>query len=523
MHGLLLFSWKKTPIGPMKKLLLTLLISVISFAMLGQGSPAENYELAKALEERGDFSGALVKYFDVQEKKSSYKDTPYKMKLLRLAQGEDRDKPLDELFELRERLGQEDEMYMLHLGRIYDQRYEFQKALESWDSYLNSAFRLTQRQREVAEKLIEQTKMKIEAFANPDNYEIHLLEAPVNSEYTELSPTYFKQKEELLFASSRDSPTPDEEVFKIFHAIGEDGNWHDISVVNILGNFERNTANIEAVNEDGKLFMFSPEKGGDLFYSETRNGSWLLPIEFDSKISNTHLESHFFINEHEDRIIFASGREYKKKGLDLYQSFKDVNTGNWTKPRPFAAVINSELDEDSPYLTPDEHTLYFSSDGHGSIGGYDIFKTELDSTTLTWSEPENMGFPINSPDDDIHFKMNNDMQSGYFASNRLHGLGDFDIYFFFEITKVSIEGKIYDRATKQRLSDVDIIFTPSKYEDEKFRTTTDTRGVYKMKIISNEIYRVEIVRDDEVIFTDKFEIHETGDINTLFLKDFTIN
>ncbi len=504
------------------------LIALIPFFIVSiasaQETVSESYELGKAYEERGDFVSALEKYLIVSDKKSSYKSVEYKLKLLTMASGKDRYEPLDDLIALHDEQGSKDEMYQLHLGRIYDQRYQFQEALDSWDAYLNGAYNLTGRQKEVAERLINQTRKKQEAFANPDNYEIHQLPSPINSEGAELSPTYFKAKEELLFASSRESVFGDEEVFKIFHAKGEDGNWSDISVVNILGTFDRNTANIEAVNEDGKLFMFSSDKGGDLYYSESRDNAWLLPVEFDSKISNTHLESHFFINEHEDRIIFASGKEARKKGLDLYQSFKDVGTGDWTKPRPFASVINSELDEDSPYLSADEHTLYFSSNGHGSIGGYDIFKTELDSTTLTWSEPENLGFPINSPDDDVHFKINPDMSSGYFSSNRLHSKGDFDIYFFFEITKVEIEGRVFDRAAREKLVGVEVIFTPSGYEDEKFRAITDERGIYRTDIISDEIYKVEVVQDGEVIFEDTFEIHATGtELNTLHLKDFIFN
>ena len=498
-----------------------ILILTVSISKAQSGA-ADLYELAKTYEEQCIFETALEKYLETKEKKSYFKDTEYKIKLLQLAAGEDRDTPLEELYELKESAGSDDELFQLHLGRIHDQRYEFEKALEAWDSFLNSAYRITGKQRDLTEELVKATKIKIEAFANPDEYEIHQLEAPINTEAAELSPTYFKAKEELLFASSRETIAGDAETFKIFHAIGQDGNWHDISVVNILGEFERSTANIEAVNEDGKLFMYSPEKGGDLFYSETRNDTWLLPVEFDSKVSNTHLESHFFINEHEDRIIFASDKQAKKKGLDLYQSFKDVKTGDWTKPKPFAEIINSEFEEDSPYLTPDEHTLYFSSDGHSSIGGYDIFKTELDSVTLQWSEPVNMGFPINSPDDDIHFKMNNDKQSGYFSSNRLHSKGDFDIYFFFEISKIKIEGKVYDKASSMLLTDVEVIFTPSKYEDEKFKSKTNSRGVYKMNIIDNETYNVEIKRGDEVLFEDKFEIHETGALTTLFLKDFII-
>ena len=504
----------------MRNLIFSVLLVGLVLQVDAQKSAGDMYAKAMVHEELGEFDEALSNYKIAADKRARYKDVLYKIELLELADGKDRDRDIEEILDMRSQADGIDDYFELHLGRIYDQRWEFQKALDTWDSYLNSAYNLSSSQSEVAQKLIELTKRKIEAFNNPDNYEIQRLKPPINSPFAELSPTYFQAKHELLFASNRGSSVDSE--FYIYHAEGDEGTWDEPSRVGILGKFERNNANIEVVDEDGKLFMFNNNKGGDLFYSETRNGNWLLPVEFDSKVSNTHLESHFFINEHEDRIIFASGKN-KEKGLDLYQSFKDPKSGNWTKPRPFAEVINTEMDEDSPYLTHDEHTLYFSSDGHGSIGGYDIFKTELDSTTLTWSEPVNMGFPINSPDDEIHFKINAGGKSGYFSSNRLHSMGDFDIYFYFEVKKVKIEGKVLDDVAKQRLADVEVIFTPSSYEEEKFRSRTDARGYYSAEIISTETYRIEIKRGEELLYEDRLQItKDFGDVSSLLIKDFIL-
>ena len=489
---------------------------------LGQQSAAELYELATIYEERGEFDKALKNYLAAKGKRNSIREVNYKILALELALGERREESLDQLIEFRDTDGKEDELYPYYLGKAYDYRYEFQKASETYESLLNGARSLSNTHEEIVKEALTLTKRKMEAFANPDNYEIQQLPAPINSQFAELSPTYFKEKHELLFASSRASYDGDEK-FDIYHAKGDAADWSDISTVPVLGQFDRSTANIEVVDEDGKLFLFNPVKGGDLFYSETTDGAWETPKEFDSKITSTYLESHFFINEHEDRIIFASAKNAKKTGLDLYQSFKDPETGKWTKPAPFANVINSEFDEDSPYLTHDEKTLYFSSNGHNGIGGYDVFKSEFDVATSTWSEPENLGFPINSPEDEIHFKINADGKSGYFSSDRLHTLGDFDIYFYFEISKVKIEGKVFDETSQRLLSDVEVVFTPSKYEEEKFRSKTSSRGVYKMEIISDEIYRVEIKRDDKVIFIDQFEIHEVGgDYSTTHIKDFMI-
>ncbi len=90
------------------------------------------------------------------------------------------------------------------------------------------------------------------------------------------------------------------------------------------------------INDDGKLFLFREENGGDLFYSQPSGSSWTTPVEFDARISNNHLASHFFINEHEDRIIFASDED--TDGLDIYESFRDPANGKWSKPAPSLPV-----------------------------------------------------------------------------------------------------------------------------------------------------------------------------------------
>lgn len=509
---------------PMKGNMRSIFVSitlVLSFSSFGQFTAQELYDRASIMEAQGDFEDALESYRRAKEKKNNLKAVNYKILALEFSLGQRREESLDQLQELRQSEGSKDEMYLYYLGKAYDYRYEFQKAQESFESLLNSAYSLSNTQEEIIEAASMLTRRKMEAFANPDNYEIEQLPAPINSEAAEFSPTYFEEKHELLFASSRSNAALD--IFEIYHAKGDSNNWSNISKVPVLGEFERATANIEVVDEDGKLFLFNPEKE-DLLYSDNVQGVWQQPIEFDTKIKTTHLESHFYINEHEDRIIFASVKNRKKSGLDLYQTYKHPETGNWTKPEPFASNINSEFDEDSPFLTHDEMTLYFSSNGHDGIGGFDVFKSEFDTTTLTWSDPVNLGFPINSPEDEVHFKINPDGRSGYFSSNRLHSMGDFDIYFYFEISKVKIEGKVFDQSTKKLLSDVEVVFTPSKYEEEKFRSVTNGKGVYGMEIISDETYRVEIKRGDDVIFTDRFEIHEVGgNYATTHVKNFIIN
>ncbi len=110
-------------------------------------------------------------------------------------------------------------------------------------------------------------------------------------------------------------------------------------------------------------------------------------------------------------------------------SKKDTK-GEWGVPVNLGSYLNTEYDDESPFLDVDGKTLYFSSKGHRGMGGFDIYKSRYDSTTQVWSKPENLLYPINSTEDDTYFILSDDGIYGYFSSNKNIGLGDADIYRF---------------------------------------------------------------------------------------------
>ncbi len=499
------------------------LLFMIAFTGLQAQRTFKMYKEAEETFYDERFGEALVKYQAIQETDSAYEDVLYKIevcKLLSITQYEN----MEPFNNYEEEMAQKDKFYYYWQGRILMKEYEFEEALKSLRKFIELPAKKSDEIMEEARRWANWATAAKKFMDNPKFYEIHLLEEGINTKYAELSPVYFADNEELMFLSNRDESKPDQ--FQIYHTKHAGSRtWSEPTVLYNVGTFTRDNSNIEVVAEDGRLFQFRSDKGGDLFYSEPTDSKtgWSAPKEFDSKISSTHLSSHFFINEHEDRIIFAKNVGSKKEpNLDLFQSYRDHETGEWSKPALFATTINSEYNEDSPYLSPDEMTLYFASDGHETMGGYDIFKSEFDSTTLTWSEPVNMGFPVNSPDDEIHFKLNSDQMSGYFTSNRLHTIGDYDIFFFWEIHTVKIKGRLIDGPTSKPITNARIFFRPVEYTDMYFFSPTDSKGNYEMVINADDVYKVEVKMENEVVQLDDFEIHSTGGANTTYLKDFYI-
>lgn len=193
--------------------------------------------------------------------------------------------------------------------------------------------------------------------------------------------------------------------------------------------FTRCTDNHDLKYPDGQ-----PYRNCDLYYAEYINGEWS-----DIKILGQEInrpdswESHASISANGQVLFFSSDRKGgcgdTVRNYDIYFSVRDAN-GNWQKAQNIGCVVNSAGDEKSPFIHPDGKTLYFSSTGHTGLGGYDIYVSRL-SEKGVWQKPVNIGYPINSEEDDIGLFVNTAGNKAYFSTNRLSGNSDiceFDLY-----------------------------------------------------------------------------------------------
>ncbi len=167
----------------------------------------------------------------------------------------------------------------------------------------------------------------------------------------------------------------------------------------------------------------------DICYSENINGTWTLIESIGENVNrNNSWESQPSITSDGNTLYFVSDREGGYGGYDIYITRKD-STGTWSFPQNLGPVINSTGNEKSPFIHTDSQTLYFSSDGWMGLGGYDIFYSKLNEDD-SWKIPKNIGYPINSQDDDVGFFVSTDGHYGYFASNKFEGFGGWDLYSF---------------------------------------------------------------------------------------------
>ncbi len=184
-----------------------------------------------------------------------------------------------------------------------------------------------------------------------------------------------------------------------------------------------------SISTDGKeLYLYGSDHYlGTIYSSNLVNGRWTKLKKLNENINTKYWESHASISADGKTLYFTSNRKGTFGGLDIYKSNRD-SKGEWGPAVNLGPVINSKYNEESPFISEDGKTLYFSSYGHNSMGGYDVFYSNL-LEDGTWSVPINAGYPINSPDDDVFFlPVKNGAFAYYSRYNEKEGYGKMDVY-----------------------------------------------------------------------------------------------
>lgn len=270
-------------------------------------------------------------------------------------------------------------------------------------------------------------------MASPVNAQVTPLGAPVNSpgsEYGVLLDGMGK-----MYFTARRAGTTGGKVNKVMNTWFEDiycsqwgpSGWGVPEKLPEPLNGPHNDATV-AIKYDGTgMIIYRDEKnGGDLFSSERTGNAWSTPVPLPPTVNSSGQESSAWRTADGNWLYFVSSREGGVGGSDIYRCPWNFTTGNWGDAENLGPAINTMYDEEGVFLTPDGKTLYFASQGHSSMGGYDLFKSTLANDQ--WSKPENLGWPINSPGDDQFLVLTADGTNGYFNSVRPGGLGEDDIY-----------------------------------------------------------------------------------------------
>ncbi len=287
---------------------------------------------------------------------------------------------------------------------------------------------------EVDRKIFE-CKNGIEYTSNPGNYRLENAGGLINSEWDDFSPVLNADETMIVFTTRRGDGNLNPDVFDdnlyfedIFISTKQNGQWLNSTNIGQVVNTPFHDSNL-ALSADGKeLYIYRDSNAGDIYYSEYRpDGTWSKPVALDAPINSSYTENSFSLSPDGEIAFFSSSRPGSIGGLDIYYATRD-RKGNWNAARNLGPTINTPYDEDGPFIDYDGKSLYFSSKGLKGMGGFDIYKSVYDSATQTWGEPINLGFPINTPDNDVFFVSTPDGERGWYSSAREDGLGFTDVY-----------------------------------------------------------------------------------------------
>ncbi|WMN06585.1 OmpA family protein [Marivirga arenosa] len=327
------------------------------------------------------------------------------------------------------------------LGRGYQYGLEFEKALKYFNAYkqrlmANRGYRGGDRTSvyDVNDR-IEECKNAKEIIGMPSSYTIEHVGEDVNSSWPDYAPVLNKDETVMIFTSRRQEENTNENVDKdnfyfedIYISKRKGVTWSKAKNIGQNINTLYHDSNLFLSGDGKTLYIYSDEGNGDIYYStENANEEWSKPKPLEGRInSQGFAEQSIWVSDDGEFMMFASNRPGGYGGFDIYGCYKE--DGQWKRPFNMGPEINTKLDEDGPFMAKDGVTIYFSSRGHKGFGGFDVFTSKYDDKSQKWTSPKNLGYPVNTVDDEVYFHPTSDGERGYLASVREEGLGFTDIY-----------------------------------------------------------------------------------------------
>ena len=430
------------------------------------------------------------------------------------------------------------------LGQAYHVNYEFEKALEEYSTYRSILNKNNKEDWDAVTHDMRMSRTAIEFLKKPVNVFIESAEI-LNTKYSEYRPKVNAEETFLYFTTRRkgESDLVDDEgkYFEdIYYSVKEKGNW--TTPVRMSDSINTNSHDACLyISPDGQMmyvyqFDEGVDAGGSIYESRLIGSEWTKPEKLIADINSSYWETDASLNTSGNIIFFTSDRPggIGEDNRDIWM-MKKLPTGDWAKIQPLPASVNTPYDEESPYLHPDGKTLYFSSKGHNSMGGYDVFSTEL-LEDGSWSEATNLGYPINTTGDDVFYFPSIDGRRAYFSSFRDKGKGEQDIYILTYEKADSREGSfaIYKGVSKDekgkpiedliiRIIDIDNGENFGEYrpntETGKFLFVLESGKTYEINYETNSSKVTEVLRvDRDGVVTVIKEVAEVdGD---LVIRDF---
>ncbi|MCA4895721.1 MAG: PD40 domain-containing protein [Cytophagales bacterium] len=394
------------------------------------------------------------------------------------------------------------------LGELYLKDEQLQKATDAFQSY-REMVKMDKKLVTVADKAIGSCQNAMAMMSVPCNFTVHSFSGTVNTKYTEYNPVVSADESVLAFTALRPNTgrtrSGDKFIEEIYVSYNKSGNWTEPIVVPIASEYNVGTAGISADGQKMVVFMGGNADPGNLFLVTKSGDVWSKPSILSPTINSMGLESTSSLTPDGKVIYFASDRQGGRGGLDIWK-IELKSDGKWSPPINLGPDVNSKDNEDAPFIHPDQKTLFFTSDGHSTMGGRDIFKTSL--VNGKWTKPENMGYPVNTTSNDNYFTLLADGKRAYFSSDRKGGQGAQDIYYLdmpensMTIPLTMIKGRVLNTETgKPMPTKMYVVDMDTKKELEFVYNPDPKTGEYLIILPPSKNYDIVIESEGFLSYT----------------------
>lgn len=430
------------------------------------------------------------------------------------------------------------------IGQSYQYGLEFDKATDFFTRYkekltANPTYSGEDKiDMEIVERNLYECENGKEFVASPKNYSIVNIGPEINSEWDDYAPVLNEAEDEIVFTSRRKEGNINENVdmdnkpFEdIFMATKVGGKWTAAKNAGPTINTLSHNSNL-ALSADGKmLLIFSDDNGGDIYYSDRQpDNSWGKPKPLPGNINSTYEDKSATLTRDQKTIYFSSNRPGGFGGTDIYKATRDAK-GNWGNVKNLGSTINTPFDDDGPFIDYDGKTLFFSSRAHKGMGGFDIFMSVANAQG-EWNEPENIGYPINTPDNDIFYVTTKNKERAYYASVREDALGYEDIYMITvppvkkksepvaEVPKKQIPLKyivrIVDASTKKVIPAK--IKLQGATDNVLVASSLNSSGMYEFKVTEAKEYKLSIEAEGFMFVNETLTLEGSAEQEKIAMK-----
>ncbi len=406
-----------------------------------------------------------------------------------------------------------------YLADAYHLDYQFDKSIAAYEKFITLLSETHNSDKLLhAETLhkIEMCKTGKSLISTPINVKIQNMGSAVNSVYADYSPVLSADQNTIFFTSRRPETTGSQKdgegnfMEDIFMSTKTKNGWSNATNIGAPINTEWNEATVGTSPDGQTILIYKDDNGDGNIYSTTLNGDkWSEPVKLNENINTTYWEPSAFFSADGNSLYFVSNRPGGYGGRDIYIS-KRTPKGDWAKAQNLGPNINTQYDEDAPFIHADGITLSFSSNGHNTMGGFDIF-VSLREKNGPWSEPQNVGYPVNTTDDDIFYVSSPNSRNAYFSSFREGGYGEKDNYMATfpnrkEAPLTLMIGTVTDKSGKP-LPNVEIVVTDNlNGELVGVFHPNSLSGKYIFILTPGKNYNITYQAEDHLFYSENREV-----------------